>query len=151
MKKIIILLLGIIMLTGCGAAQKKETGYTCSFSEQGVESTVVFTSDGDKVNTSKTTMKINYDIFGIVDASMKAQLKETYESTYIGIEGVVISVSVDADDYLMMTIDVDFKVADRDYLIAAGLVEEDDYDGEFVSLKKIVASTVDNGYKCSNK
>lgn len=148
MKKIIILFVGMLLLVGC-SAQDKEKAVTCTISEQGVESTIEFTAEGDKVYASKTTFRINYDLFGVVDQNMKEQLKETYEATYTEMEGVVINVSNDGEEFLEMTIDVDYKTADRDYLVAAGLLEEVGDNSEYISLAQLLELNEEAGYTCA--
>lgn len=147
MKKIIILLLGVFLLAGCSSGSK-EKEVTCTIAEQGVESTVVYTGEGDEVFTSKTTFKLKYDLFGVVDQNMKEQLKEQYEATYMQMEGIVIEVSIDGEEYLEMTIDVDYRVADKDYLVAAGLLDADDAEGDTVSLEKMLELNEEAGYTC---
>lgn len=147
MKKIIILLLGVFLLAGCSSGSK-EKEVTCTIAEQGVESTVVYTGEGDEVFTSKTTFKLKYDLFGVVDQNMKEQLKEQYEATYMQMEGIVIEVSIDGEEYLEMTIDVDYRVADKDYLVSAGLLDADDAEGDTVSLEKMLELNEEAGYTC---
>ena len=147
MKKIIILLLGVFLLAGCSSGSK-EKEVTCTIAEQGVESTVVYTGEGDEVFTSKTTFKLKYDLFGVVDQNMKEQLKEQYEATYTQMEGIVIEVSIDGEEYLEMTIDVDYRVADKDYLVSAGLLDAYDAEGDTVSLEKMLELNEEAGYTC---
>ena len=147
MKKIIILLLGVFLLAGCSSGSK-EKEVTCTIAEQGVESTVVYTGEGDEVFTSKTTFKLKYDLFGVVDQNMKEQLKEQYEATYMQMEGIVIEISIDGEEYLEMTIDVDYRVADKDYLVAAGLLDADDAEGDTVRLEKMLELNEEAGYTC---
>jgi len=147
MKKIIILLLGVFLLAGCSSGSK-EKEVTCTIAEQGVESTVVYTGEGDEVFTSKTTFKLKYDLFGVVDQSMKEQLKEQYEATYTQMEGITIEVSIDGEEYLEMSIDVDYRVADKDYLVAAGLLDSDDAENDTVSLEKMLELNEEAGYTC---
>lgn len=80
---------------------------------------------------------------------MKEQLKETYEATYTEMEGVVINVSIDGEEFLEMTIDVDYKTADRDYLVAAGLLEEVGDNSEYISLAQLLELNEEAGYTCA--
>ena len=79
---------------------------------------------------------------------MKEQLKEQYEATYTEMDGVVINVSIDGEEYLEMSIDVDYRVADKDYLVAAGLLDADDAENDTVSLEKMLELNEEAGYTC---
>ena len=57
-------------------------------------------------------------------------------------------VSIDGEEYLEMSIDVDYRVADKDYLVAAGLLDADDATQDTVSLEKMLELNEEAGYTC---
>ena len=147
MKKVIVLLISVLLLAGCSA--KKEV--SCVYTEDGFESTIVFVGEEDEVHSSKETIKILYEFFDSGEEGAKEQLKDQIESSYAGIDGVEVSVNISGDEYLVMTISIDYEKASTDDLVALGILSSDESGADFISFEESISENEAYGYACTVK
>ncbi|MDD4643296.1 MAG: DUF1307 domain-containing protein [Erysipelotrichaceae bacterium] len=147
MKKLILLLVGLLLLSGCSA--KKEV--MCEYSEEGFYSSIVFTGEDDDIYKSTETIKILFSLVEAVDDDAKEALKSQLESAYGGIEGVEVDVDIDGDEYLVMKIMVDFQKASNDDLVALGYLSQSELEADYISFEQSISENEAYGYTCEIK
>ena len=147
MKKIIVLLISVLLLAGCSA--KKEV--SCAYIEEGFESTIVFVGEEDEVHSSKETIKILYEFFDNGEEGVKEQLKEQIESSYAGIDGVEVGVNISGDEYLVMTISIDYESVSKSDLVALGILTSEESEADFISFEESITENEAYGYTCTVK
>lgn len=147
MKKIMVLLISVLLLAGCSA--KKEV--SCVYTEEGFESKIVFVGEEDEVHSSSETIKILYEYVSGGEEDIKEQIKEQIETSYAGIDGVKVNVDITGEEYLVMTIDIDYQQASNDDLVALGILSSDESSADFISFEESISENEAYGYTCTVK
>lgn len=149
MKKKIILLLLVFILTGCNSSKMNEKHATCSLdSEYGTYESVkqIYVYDGDLIKS------IRFE--GIVSTQSKEKLDFMIESlnvaldSYNSIEGIQISFERIDDTTLRDIADYDLKKASVSTLKQIGLIDVDAQDAKVLSLKKTFGNMESLGFNC---
>ena len=154
MKRFIRLLAGLFLalaMVACGG-KAETTTRTFTQTTNNVESTLVFTCDGDKVvkQTAKNVMK--YDDFGLTDKDEAKELiepqLEDYAKQYEGIDGVTYELDFQ-DDRVVENISVDYTVASLSDLkdIQGFTMDDNDGKADFVSMEKTSETLEAQGYE----
>ena len=142
MKKIIVLLISVLLLAGCSA--KKEV--SCVYTEDGYESTIVFVGEEDEVHSSKETVKLIYEFFDASEVGDKDQIKEQIESSYAGIDGVKVSANISGEEYLVITMEIDYEKISKEDLESFGVSSSGP-----ISFENMISDYESYGYTCTVK
>ncbi len=138
-------------MTGCG--KDKITSKTCELNEEGLNMTATMTATNDVVEKIDMTIipensYIGIDSFEELDDDQKAVFKDTMLSS-LGVTGEEDGVEVDVkfDKKMTITLNLDFKKADKDVLKTLGFDVENASDEE-MSLERAVKDLEDDGATC---
>ena len=161
MKKISLLLLLCMILSGCilmkeetRVAEEEVKEITCEIKTYGIKEIKHITLANGEIATLEYQTIIKMDAFNVdisalsneeVDALVKETMKETYSSQIYGIKGVEIThETIDKD--LIITIHIDFRVANLRWLSGVGLISKGDGN---VSVKQSIEALEKEGYTCN--
>ncbi|MEA5017583.1 MAG: DUF1307 domain-containing protein [Erysipelotrichaceae bacterium] len=144
MKKLLVVLLGVLLLSGCGSNKTM----TCSYVEEGLESTVVFTGKNDDIYSSVETLKVSYALFGDEGFDMKEDIKAQLEASYAGFKGLSVTVDISDDEFLIMTINLDYKTISKQDLVTLGFLSEGEADVDYISFEESIIESEAAGYIC---
>ena len=154
-KKIFILILLSLFLTGCNTTRK--TVMTCNGTLDGLDETFIFEANNDNIQSQKELFSFKVEDLGyslndykkdhsIID---KEELKDfVYQTMFNGIhevEGISIDIK-DNEDTLDFTITIDYSTVDKNTLIKAGII-----DNETVSLEKTINDLKNKGIDCEEQ
>lgn len=144
MKKLMICLVMLMMLCGCGSSDKTTA---CSYSEEGFNLSNEIVSDKEGTVKSVTYKSdIDFGLMGIDDDELITTVAEQVKSVYEEIEGVTYSYEL-ADGVLSETTVVDFTKADHDKLIELSFVEESLINNG-LALEDMLKIYTDQGFEC---
>lgn len=154
MKKVLFLLLTMVLtVTLCGcSAEDKVTSNTCTMTaSSGVETTYEMTATNDQIDKIVLTMKPDNSLFGveslnILDDAAKEQVKTSMLKT-LGLDSDSyegISIDIDINDTMIITVNVDLKVADEEILKKIGM----DFSDANMSLEDAVKEMKESGATC---
>ena len=146
MKKIVVLLSLVSILSGCGSTKKTVT--VCTGEYAGFTSTSEYAAEGDNVVSYKETILYRFEEFQIdetdeaaKDAILQAVREENNATEF---EGLVIEEEIVQDGF-QLTYFLDFTKADMKKVMEMGLIEEDTIK---ISLEKTISMAEDDGFTC---
>jgi len=156
MKKLLVLLLTIIISINICACSKEKgdkiTSNTCSINENSMEKTFKLTATNDEIDKIVLTIKPDNSLFGvesleILDDEKKEQVKtnilSTLELDSYSYDG--IKINIDINESIIISINVDLKIADKEILKKIGL----DFSNADMSLKNAVNDMKKSGATCN--
>ena len=136
-----------VKTTEAEKAEKKAELKTVTFvndSQPGVQSTLIYTVDGDNVVKQTAHNVADPEVLNNTADAVKSVLEETYKG-YKGLKGVTFSIEV-KDAKVVQDLEIDLSVASIDELRKA-LPEEYSGVGKNVSFKASKKMLTDLGYK----
>lgn len=154
-KKIFILILLSLFLTGCNTTRKTIT--TCKGPLDGLDETFIFEANNDNIQSQKELFSFKIEDLGYLlddykkDHSIidKEELKDfVYQTMFNGIHelnGISIDIQ-DNEDSLDFTITIDYSTVDKNTLIKAGIIND-----ETISLKKTINDLKNKSMDCEEQ
>lgn len=143
----VVALAAALSLTACSSAEPSTT--VLKMEQPGVESTLTYYAEGDKVTRQTTTNVVNYAEAGIPDKETAKKMLDQGLEKFQGHEGLTDTVEY-KDTEAIETVEVDYSKADYAELAKAGIVMGDETGGEVkvdvVSLEKSLESMKKLGY-----
>lgn len=147
-KQLTILLIGIILLSGCSKQENKK--HVCSAVVDDMQDTMVLTAEGDRVVFINEEIKLNWsdyeiateeekDIFESMMLEAFASLKET--------EGVKLD-SRREEESLLILIEIDTQMTDYGTLKEMGMIVSENTEVAEISLEDSIAQLLNAGYEC---
>lgn len=130
----------MIVLTACGSEETR----TFELSDQGVESTLVYTHSDDEVISQSTENIINYEALGI-DKAQAEEIFASYSDQYQNLKGVEHSFEF-GDSEATENISIVYDEIDAEELESVeGLAFEGD-PTEGISMERSAEMLIDQGY-----
>lgn len=134
MKKIMGLVLGLVLLTGCFGG--KETTTLCKSNSDGMSMEVLLEARGDELLKSTITERIEYADHGYSDDDIKRIIDYSYPSSD-GVDGVTMDVNLE-NGVASILIVIDYKEGDLDELLEAEWITGDADNIKFISLSQTI-------------
>lgn len=131
----------MIVLTACG---NNEETRTFELSDQGVESTLVYTHSGDEVIRQSTENIINYEELGI-DKAQAEEIFAGYSDQYQDLAGVEHSFEF-GDDEATENISIVYDDIDAEQLEGVEGIEFEGDPSEGISMERSAEMLIDQGY-----
>ena len=154
-KKIFILILLSLFLTGCKATRKTIT--TCKGTLDDLDETFIFDAENNDIQKQQELFNFKVEDLGYLlndyknDRSIinKEELKDfVYQTMFNGIHelnGISIDIQ-DNEDSLDFIITIDYSTLDKNTLIKAGIIED-----ETISLEKTVNDLKNKSMDCEEQ
>lgn len=154
MKKIVVLIVTLVALTGCGTNSSSKDRTTVCKNDQPYlmyesgDQTLI--SKGDRVQAIKTKA-----ILDVKDKDTADEIEENFEeliSNLVSSEGVKFSMERIDDTRIYDMSEIDLKLADMEELSDLGLIQMDDEAQKigYVSLKKSISFLEEMGFVCDS-
>lgn len=155
MKKIFILILLSLFLTGCNTTRKTVT--TCKGTLDDLDETFIFDAENNNIQKQQELFNFKVEDLGYLlndyknDRSIinKEELKDfVYQTMFNGIHelnGISIDIQ-DNEDSLDFMITIDYSTVDKNTLIKAGIIED-----ETISLEKTVNDLKNKSMDCEEQ
>ena len=138
-----LVVLGALAMTGC-AKGTQEVTYSGTVS--GVETTFVYTAEGDKVIKQTTESTVPYTALGVTNEDEDREILNPISEQYQGIDGLYESIDY-SEDSAFETVRIDYtQVNMEDVLNLPGMSFSGDADTGNISLKQSEALLVEAGY-----
>lgn len=131
----------MIVLTACGNSEETRT---FELSDQGVESTLVYTHSGDEVISQSTENIINYEELGI-DKAQAEEIFAGYSDQYQDLAGVEHSFEF-GDDEATENISIVYDDIDAEQLEGVEGIEFEGDPSEGISMERSAEMLIDQGY-----
>ena len=131
----------MIVLTACG---NNEETRTFELSDQGVQSTLVYTHNGDEVISQSTENIINYEELGI-DKAQAEEIFAGYSDQYQDLAGVEHSFEF-GDDEATENISIVYEEIDAEQLEGVEGIEFEGDPSEGISMERSAEMLLDQGY-----
>ncbi|MEG0326884.1 MAG: DUF1307 domain-containing protein [Erysipelothrix sp.] len=149
MKKVIILCLLILTLSGC--VNKKAETVVCSISDQGEELTDTLETKGDKIEVSTLVAVSDYTVEMAEEGYTEEDLEIIHElrkAKYANLDGVKYEYEIDGA-IITETLKTDYSKTSFKELYKAELLDSPDAD--YISLKQTIKNYKTNGITCKTK
>ena len=130
----------MIVLTACGSEETR----TFELSDQGVESTLVYTHSDDEVISQSTENIINYEELGI-DKAQAEEVFAGYSDQYQDLKGVEHSFEF-GDDEATENISIVYSEIDTEELEGVEGIEFEGDPKEDISMERSAEMLLDQGY-----
>ncbi|CAD2070633.1 hypothetical protein GCM10007275_17140 [Jeotgalicoccus coquinae] len=130
----------MIALTACGSEETR----TFELSEQGVDSTLVYTHKGDEVVSQSTENVLNYEELGI-DKAQAEELFGSLAEQYEGLSGVEHSFDF-GDEEATESISIIYDEIDAEELQNVEGINFEGDPSEGISMEKSAEMLLDQGY-----
>ena len=131
----------MIVLTACGSSEETRT---FEMSDQGVESTLVYTHSDDEVISQSTENKLNYEELGI-DKAQAEEMFASYSEQYEGLDGVEHSFEF-GDDEATENISIVYDEVDPEQLEGVEGMEFEGDPSQGISMERSAEMLLDQGY-----
>ena len=131
----------MIVLTACG---NNEETRTFELSDQGVQSTLVYTHSDDEVISQSTENIINYEELGI-DKAQAEEIFAGYSDQYQDLAGVEHSFEF-GDDEATENISIVYEEIDAEQLGGVEGIEFEGDPSEGISMERSAEMLIDQGY-----
>ena len=146
MKKLtgfIIIMVLALFLTACGS----ESTRTFELEQNGVITTMVYTTKGDKVTKQSTENIIQYDLAGIPSKEEAQELFAPLVEQFQDIDGITHNLEYE-DTKAIETLTIDYEVAEYDDIKSLpGMEFTEDPKDKGVSMKKSLEILESQGFK----
>ncbi len=152
MKKLYLLLIMTLMvftLSGCG--KDKIESKTCTRTVDSYVETTKYTATNSEIDKINAEFVYDNSLFGVETLStLTDEQKETIKSNFLtnlGLESYTyegLTIALDIEDQLKVTIDADLKKADADILKKLGY----DFSNTNMNFDEGIKSLVEAGYTC---
>lgn len=142
MKKLLIVLLPLLVLTGCGSKEEDDGKKVCTYENSlaKMENTFYYSKDNVLKQVEVTDMKLTDYMQDNLE-----EVKKDYSEKFADVKGVKVEVTT-TDDTMKITATINYEKADFEQLYEYGLVS--DKDIKSVSLEKTLKGFEENGYTC---
>lgn len=146
MKKLLLVLFAICLLTGCGSSSAPEKLVCSGKTAEVIDVTNVLEYDGDKVLKQTMTNEVSLDALGISEDTLNG-LVEQYKTAY-DVAGVTYTTEI-KDGVFKEEVKIDFEKADLKVLASIGLIDaEEEETITYVSLKQTKEALETFGFTC---
>lgn len=144
MKKILMITVVMLLLTGCG---EKKTKTVCKSSNDGMQLVEEINAKGDKVTVLKETATLDFSDAEVTDNDIDEMGKVLGEG-YEGIKGVEYKYTA-KDKKIEYTVTFDYENADLDELKEKNLVSfNEEGKAKYISLKESIKGFEDKKFTC---
>lgn len=146
MKKLpgfILILVLALFLTACGS----ESTRTFALKQDGITTTMVYTTKGDKVTKQTTENIVQYDLAGITSKEQAQEIFAPLVEQFQDIKGITHQLEYE-DSKAIETLAIDYEIADYDDIKnLPGMEFSKDPKDQGVSMKKSIEILEKQGFK----
>lgn len=135
----------MLFLAACGG--EEESTRTFEMENNGIVTTMVYTTEGDKVTKQSTENLIQYDLAGIESKEQAQELFDPLIGEFQGIEGITHQMEYE-EDKAVETMEIDYETVDFDEIEnLPGMSFSDDPKDNGVSMEKSLEILESQGFK----
>lgn len=139
------LLAAAMLLAACGG--EEESTRTFELENDGVVTTMVYTTEGDKVTKQSTENLIQYDVAGLESKEQAQEVFDPLIEQFQGIEGITHNMEYD-EEKAVETLEIDYEAVDFDEIEnLPGMSFSDDPKDNGVSMEKSLEILESQGFK----
>lgn len=145
LKGAMALLAAAMLLAACGG--EEESTRTFELENDGVVTTMVYTTEGDKVTKQSTENLIQYDVAGLESKEQAQEIFDPLIEQFQGIEGITHNMEYD-EEKAVETLEIDYEAVDFDEIEnLPGMSFSDDPKDNGVSMEKSLEILESQGFK----
>ncbi|CEG21462.1 putative lipoprotein YehR precursor [Planococcus massiliensis] len=134
-----------LFLAACGGEEASTR--TFEMENNGIVTTMVYTTEGDKVTKQSTENLIQYDLAGIESKDQARELFDPLIGEFQGIEGITHQMEYE-EDQAVETMEIDYETVDFDEIEnLPGMSFSDDPKDNGVSMEKSLEILESQGFK----
>ncbi|UJF26694.1 YehR family lipoprotein [Planococcus sp. 107-1] len=139
------LLAAAMLLAACGG--EEESTRTFELENDGVVTTMIYTTEGDKVTKQSTENLIQYDVAGLESKEQAQEVFDPLIEQFQGIEGITHNMEYD-EEKAVETLEIDYEAVDFDEIEnLPGMSFSDDPKDNGVSMEKSLEILESQGFK----
>lgn len=139
------LLTAAMLLAACGG--EEESTRTFELENDGVVTTMIYTTEGDKVTKQSTENLIQYDVAGLESKEQAQEVFDPLIEQFQGIEGITHNMEYD-EEKAVETLEIDYEAVDFDEIEnLPGMSFSDDPKDNGVSMEKSLEILESQGFK----
>lgn len=145
MKKLFcVLLVGMLLMSGCSEEEEKKT--VCRYEMDGITEEMTLTSLGDTVLSTTSVLKLPFALYEVSTEEEKELFTEQMLSAF-EVEGVHVESKSTEDEFILEMV-INMEEVTLSTLAELGMIASDEVDSEVISLEKTLESLTTSGYTC---
>lgn len=167
MRKLLMVLSGLLVLSGCSGVDtifkndvskdpvqdKKTTKKVMVQCDHGEDIKTTFEASDDNILQMKQISHLTLSDMGLEISddmnkdTIQQKINESLQEKYQYVDGVSVKGTL-TDDKVEIETDINFRKANKDDLVSLGLLDKAEKENKEVSLKKTIKAYQANGYAC---